>query len=68
MSSRSAFAKTSNAILSGTVTGLHAFARWTGDVHVHAGYNTLWDAVINRQQMCVDVQGVQAGKSHRVTL
>lgn len=32
------------------VIGLRVFTRWTGDVHVHAGYNTLWDAVINRRQ------------------
>lgn len=26
------------------------FTRWTGDVHAHAGYNTLEGAVINRRQ------------------
>lgn len=52
------------------------FAQWTGrggvvggDVRVHAGYNTLWDGVINRRQKRVDVQGVQVGgKSQRVAL
>lgn len=41
------------------------FTGRTGDVHVCAGYNTLQDAVINRQQERVDVQGVQVGKSRR---
>lgn len=47
------------------------FAQWTGrgGVRVHAGYNTLWDGVINRRQKRVDVQGVQVGgKSQRVEL
>lgn len=50
------------------VRGSRVFSRWTGDVHVHAGYNTLRDAVINRRQKRVDVQGVQVGKSHSITL
>lgn len=54
--------------LSCSYIGLRVFTCWTGDVHMHAGYNTLWDAVINRRQKLVDVQGVQVGKSHNIAL
>lgn len=38
------------------------FTQRTGDVRVRAGDNTLWDAVINRRQKRVDVQGGASGK------